>query len=74
MTDRIRDIVIVGGGLAAGKAAETLRAKGFDDHLTLIAAEPHRPYERPPLSKDVLVGEKPADTVSVATWRLPLFA
>lgn len=65
MTDRTHDIVIVGGGLAAGKAAETLRAKGFDDHLTLITAEPHRPYERPPLSKDVLVGEKPADTVYV---------
>ena len=65
MTNRIHDIVIVGGGLAAGNAAETLRAKGFDDHLTLITAEPHRPYERPPLSKDVLIGEQPVATVYV---------
>ena len=65
MTDRIRDIVIVGGGLAAGKAAETLRTEGFDGHLALIAAEPHRPYERPPLSKDVLVGQQPVETVYI---------
>jgi 3-phenylpropionate/trans-cinnamate dioxygenase ferredoxin reductase subunit len=49
--------VIVGGGLAGGKAAAHLREQGFDGHLVLITAEPERPYERPPLSKDYLRGE-----------------
>jgi 3-phenylpropionate/trans-cinnamate dioxygenase ferredoxin reductase component len=49
--------VIVGGGLAGAKAAETLRAKGFGGRLVLIGEEPERPYERPPLSKDHLRGE-----------------
>jgi 3-phenylpropionate/trans-cinnamate dioxygenase ferredoxin reductase subunit len=49
--------VIVGAGMAGGKAAETLRAAGFDGRIVLLGAEPHRPYERPPLSKDYLRGE-----------------
>ena len=49
--------VIVGAGLAGAKAAETLRAEGFDGRLTLIGDESERPYERPPLSKDHLRGE-----------------
>src|SRR6059058_1386793 len=49
--------VIVGGGLAAGKAAAHLREQGFDGRLLVICAEPERPYERPPLSKDYLRGE-----------------
>ena len=49
-------VVLVGGGLAALRAAETLRAEGFDGGLTLIAAENELPYERPPLSKGVLTG------------------
>jgi 3-phenylpropionate/trans-cinnamate dioxygenase ferredoxin reductase subunit len=49
--------VIVGAGMAGGKAAETLREEGFDGRVVLIGAEPHRPYERPPLSKDYLRGE-----------------
>src|SRR3978361_1409412 len=52
--------VIVGAGIAGGKAAETLREEGFDGRVVLIGAEPHRPYERPPLSKDYLRGESPA--------------
>jgi 3-phenylpropionate/trans-cinnamate dioxygenase ferredoxin reductase component len=48
---------IVGAGLAGAKAAETLRAEGFDGRLVLLGAEPERPYERPPLSKDYLRGE-----------------
>lgn len=46
--------VVVGGGLAAAKAVETLRAEGYDGGITVVAREPHRPYERPPLSKDYL--------------------
>ena len=50
--------VIVGGGLAGAKAVETLRDKGFDGHVTLLASEEHLPYERPPLSKEYLAGKK----------------
>ncbi len=49
--------VIVGGGLAGAKAAQTLRDEGFEGRLVLFAAEDDRPYERPPLSKDYLRGE-----------------
>jgi 3-phenylpropionate/trans-cinnamate dioxygenase ferredoxin reductase subunit len=49
--------VIVGAGMAGGKAAETLREEGFDGRIVMVGAEPHRPYERPPLSKDYLRGE-----------------
>lgn len=49
---------IVGGGLAGAKAAEALRDKDFDGHLVLFAAEDHLPYERPPLSKEFLLGKK----------------
>ncbi len=62
--------VIVGGGLAAAKAAEALRANDFDGHIVLIAEEEHLPYERPPLSKEFLAGKKSlADfTVHDAAW------
>ena len=49
--------VIVGGGLAGAKAAETLRSEGFDGPVVLVAGEPEVPYERPPLSKDYLLGK-----------------
>jgi 3-phenylpropionate/trans-cinnamate dioxygenase ferredoxin reductase subunit len=50
-------IVIVGGGLAAGTAAGTLREAGFTGPLVLVGAEKHLPYERPPLSKSYLAGD-----------------
>jgi len=53
--------VIVGGGLAGAKAAETLRAEGFDGGMVLVGAEPEQPYERPPLSKGYLLGTAPRD-------------
>src|SRR6516225_6712447 len=49
--------LIVGASLAGAKAAEELRAQGFDGRVTLIGAEAERPYERPPLTKDYLRGE-----------------
>jgi NADPH-dependent 2,4-dienoyl-CoA reductase/sulfur reductase-like enzyme len=59
----IRRIVVVGASLAGLRAAETLRARGYDGTLTLIGDEPHRPYDRPPLSKQVLQGtSEPEDT------------
>jgi 3-phenylpropionate/trans-cinnamate dioxygenase ferredoxin reductase subunit len=59
------DIVVVGGGLAGAKAVEALRAEGFEGTLTLFAAEAHRPYERPPLSKGYLQGSAGLDKVFV---------
>ena len=56
---------IVGASLAGAKAAETLRAEGFDGRLVLIGAEDERPYERPPLSKDYLRGEADREKVYV---------
>ncbi|HEV2918856.1 MAG TPA: FAD/NAD(P)-binding oxidoreductase, partial [Actinomycetota bacterium] len=55
--------VIVGAGLAGAKAAETLRAEGFDGHLLLLGEEPERPYERPALSKAYLRGETDRDSL-----------
>jgi len=52
--------VIVGASLAGAKAAETLRAEGFDGQVVLIGEETERPYERPMLSKEYLRGDKPA--------------
>ncbi len=49
--------VIVGGGLAAQRCAETLRARGHDDPITMICGELELPYDRPPLSKGLLSGE-----------------
>ena len=49
--------LIVGASLTGAKAAEELRAQGFDGRVTLIGAEAERPYERPPLTKEYLRGE-----------------
>ena len=49
--------LIVGASLAGAKAAEELRTQGFDGRMMLVGAEPERPYERPPLTKDYLRGE-----------------
>ena len=57
--------VIVGAGLAGGKAAEALREQGFDGHVVLAGDEPWRPYERPPLSKDYLQGKAERDSIFV---------
>jgi 3-phenylpropionate/trans-cinnamate dioxygenase ferredoxin reductase component len=55
--------IIVGGGLAGAIAAQTLREEGFDGRITLLGEEPHRPYERPPLSKDYLQGKADRDSI-----------
>ena len=57
--------VIAGASLAGAKAAETLRAEGFDGRVVMIGAERERPYERPPLSKDYLRGESEREQVYV---------
>src|SRR4051812_14621874 len=58
-----RPYVIVGGGLAGAKAAETLREEGHDGPIVLVGNERERPYERPPLSKEYLRGEAGRDKV-----------
>jgi 3-phenylpropionate/trans-cinnamate dioxygenase ferredoxin reductase subunit len=60
-----RTFVIVGASLAGAKAAETLRAEGFDGRIVLIGEEAGLPYERPPLSKDYLRGEKTLEEFAV---------
>ena len=63
-------LVIVGGGLAAASAAETLREEGFDGDVTIVAEEQHPPYQRPPLSKGYLQGKEGLDAVILhpAEW------
>ncbi|TAM75437.1 reductase [bacterium] len=51
-------VVIVGAGLAGGRAAEALRQQGYSGRVVLVGEEAERPYERPPLSKERLRGEK----------------
>src|SRR5258707_13496651 len=72
-----RRIVIVGASLAGLRAAEALRAEGFAGSLTMIGDEPCAPYDRPPLSKQVLIGQAsareavlPGDDEIDADWRL----
>ena len=57
--------VIVGASLAGAKAAEALRAEGFDGRIVLVGAERERPYERPPLSKTFLTGASPREEAYV---------
>jgi NADPH-dependent 2,4-dienoyl-CoA reductase/sulfur reductase-like enzyme len=72
-------VVIVGASLAGLRAAETLRAEGFTGTLTMVGDEPREPYDRPPLSKQVLLGRARADSTTLpracalkAEWRLGL--
>jgi 3-phenylpropionate/trans-cinnamate dioxygenase ferredoxin reductase component len=57
--------LIIGASLAGAKAAETLREEGFDGPLVMVGAERELPYERPPLSKDYLLGKAERETVYV---------
>ncbi|MFF2506939.1 NAD(P)/FAD-dependent oxidoreductase [Streptomyces sp. NPDC058067] len=65
MVDADQTFVIVGGGLAGAKAAETLRSEGFNGRVILIGDEGEHPYERPPLSKGYLQGKEERDSVFV---------
>ncbi|GHK01457.1 pyridine nucleotide-disulfide oxidoreductase [Streptomyces sp. Y2F8-2] len=74
-------IVIVGASLAGLRAAETLRAEGFAGSLTMIGDEPYEPYDRPPLSKAVLLGKASPHRTDLprrieidAKWRLGVAA
>ncbi|AWE49836.1 oxidoreductase [Streptomyces nigra] len=55
-TQSQRSVVVAGAGMAGVQTAVALREKGFTGTITVIGAEPHQPYDRPPLSKAVLLG------------------
>jgi NADPH-dependent 2,4-dienoyl-CoA reductase/sulfur reductase-like enzyme len=59
-----RGILIVGGGLAAQRCAETLRRRGYEGTVRMVCAEPDPPYDRPPLSKELLAGEIEEDSTA----------
>ena len=70
-------VVIVGASLAGLRAAESLRKEGFRGRLTLVGDEPYEPYDRPPLSKQVLTGRVAPESTALpqaagldAEWRL----
>jgi 3-phenylpropionate/trans-cinnamate dioxygenase ferredoxin reductase subunit len=76
----MREIVVVGASAAGLTAAETLRREGFAGRITIIGNEAHLPYDRPPMSKQVLAGDWPAERATLrpaamldalnADWRL----
>ncbi len=59
-------LTIVGGSLASIRGAEAVRRDGFAGPITIISGEPHLPYDRPPLSKDVLAGTRQPVEVTLA--------
>ncbi len=66
------DVLIAGAGLGGARVAEGLRAAGFDGRIVVAGAEQHGPYERPALSKRVLLGECPISAIGLrpdAYWR-----
>ena len=62
-------VVVVGASLAGWRAVETLRTEGFEGAITLVGEEPHLPYDRPPLSKQVLAGTWPPEKAVLADKR-----
>ncbi len=59
-------VVVVGASLAGWRAVETLRAEGFHGTISLVGEELHLPYDRPPLSKQVLAGTWPPEKAVLA--------
>jgi 3-phenylpropionate/trans-cinnamate dioxygenase ferredoxin reductase component len=59
VAERVRQVVVVGAGLAGVRAVAELRTLGYSGHILLLSAEEEAPYDRPPLSKAVLAGAAP---------------
>jgi 3-phenylpropionate/trans-cinnamate dioxygenase ferredoxin reductase subunit len=67
-------VVVVGAGLAGLQTVAALRAQGYAGRLALVGAEPHLPYDRPPLSKALLLGDTDDSTIEAdwAAWDVDL--
>jgi NADPH-dependent 2,4-dienoyl-CoA reductase/sulfur reductase-like enzyme len=61
----MRTVTVVGASLSGVYAARELRSQGFDGRLVIVGDEPHRPYDRPPLSKDFLTGRASEDHLAL---------
>lgn len=61
----MRTVTVVGASLSGVYAARELRTQGFDGRLVIVGDEPHRPYDRPPLSKDFLTGRADEDQLAL---------
>jgi 3-phenylpropionate/trans-cinnamate dioxygenase ferredoxin reductase subunit len=61
----LRCVAVVGGSLAGLRTAEALRRLGYEGRLVLVGEEVHRPYDRPPLSQEVLRGERDAESIAL---------
>ena len=59
------DVLIVGAGHGGAQAALALRQRGFEGRIVMVTREAHPPYERPPLSKDYLSGDKPFEKILI---------
>ena len=80
----LEHVVVVGASLAGLRAVESLRSDGYGGRITVIGAEPHLPYDRPPLSKQFLAGDWDAERIALrkhenmamldADWRLGVAA
>jgi 3-phenylpropionate/trans-cinnamate dioxygenase ferredoxin reductase component len=64
--DRDGSVLVVGASLAGWRAVESLRAEGFEGNISLVGEELHLPYDRPPLSKQVLAGTWPPEKAVLA--------
>lgn len=62
-----KHFVLIGGGHASVSAARTLRRLDFDGHITIVGTEEHLPYQRPPLSKDWLLGNESTNDILSAS-------
>jgi 3-phenylpropionate/trans-cinnamate dioxygenase ferredoxin reductase subunit len=65
MTEQLYDYLIVGAGLAGASAVEAIRERDARGTILLVGAEPQRPYNRPPLSKQLWTGKETLDTIFV---------
>ncbi|MGO4760226.1 FAD-dependent oxidoreductase, partial [Streptomyces sp. 2MCAF27] len=63
----MRTVAIVGASLAGLSAARALRSQGYDGRLVILGEEAHRPYDRPPLSKEFLAGDIPEAALALET-------
>jgi 3-phenylpropionate/trans-cinnamate dioxygenase ferredoxin reductase subunit len=67
---RVKTVLVVGGGLSGAHTCEQLRTHGFEGTIIMIGDEPHPPYDRPPLSKDVLTAGRDRPELPIEWDRL----